>query len=194
MFRSCAVCSHPERYKLDAALRSGQQQKEIAAIFHLSKAALSRHRNKHLDQPAPGDVLAVEAEKWRQRADALWHSAVASEDVRGQAQACANGLRALQIASKRAEQEQEKAAAAPTESSDVLTLDVIDRLIAEADERGYQVVTESARAMGMPGVVQLWDRMHGDKELASAVLAFADQWITEHKNYALQQSATIIAN
>lgn len=215
MFRSCQICEHPERDKLDAALRAGQQKQTIAATYAVSRDALSRHANRHLD--APSDTLSLEAEKWRRRADELWHCATASEDVRGQAQACANGLRSLQIVAKRAAEQEEKAAeAAPAEASAVLTLDTIDRLIAEADQRTDALAINSAKdardhwakfdpreteaqrqessrkALLYDDLFKLFERCHANAAMREAVLQFASAWIDPTRLNRREESLALV--
>ena len=47
--RTCAVCSHPDRAAIDAALVEGQQsERAIARQWRVSRTALQRHRGAHL--------------------------------------------------------------------------------------------------------------------------------------------------
>lgn len=53
MSSRCSCCSHPERPALDAALRSGVALRTVAEGFSVSKTALIRHRDNHMDTQAP---------------------------------------------------------------------------------------------------------------------------------------------
>lgn len=53
MSSRCSCCSHPERPALDAALRSGVALRTVAEGFGVSKTALIRHRDNHMDTQAP---------------------------------------------------------------------------------------------------------------------------------------------
>lgn len=53
MSSRCSCCSHPERPALDTALRSGAALRIVAEGFGVSKTALIRHRDNHMDTQAP---------------------------------------------------------------------------------------------------------------------------------------------
>lgn len=53
MSSRCSCCLHPERPALDAALRSGVALRTVAEGFSVSKTALIRHRDNHMDTQAP---------------------------------------------------------------------------------------------------------------------------------------------
>jgi len=53
MSSRCSCCSHPERPALDAALRSGVALRTVAEGFSVSKTALIRHRDNHMDTQTP---------------------------------------------------------------------------------------------------------------------------------------------
>ena len=48
MSRSCTVCAHVNRDKIDEVLLAGQSLRDIAGQFLLSKSALERHKVDHL--------------------------------------------------------------------------------------------------------------------------------------------------
>ncbi len=44
MPRTCTICAHPERAKIDSALASGTSYRNIAERFHMPLAVISRHK------------------------------------------------------------------------------------------------------------------------------------------------------
>lgn len=48
MPRTCTVCAHPQRARIDAALVAGPTYRTIADRYGLSETALKRHRKDHL--------------------------------------------------------------------------------------------------------------------------------------------------
>ncbi len=42
--RPCPVCRHKERKVLDAVLLAGRSPREVARVYDLSRAQLSRHK------------------------------------------------------------------------------------------------------------------------------------------------------
>ncbi len=48
MPRTCTICQHPERQKIDTALVAGEPFRNIAERFGTSATALTRHKAEHL--------------------------------------------------------------------------------------------------------------------------------------------------
>lgn len=182
---NCQGCNHAQRSELDAAIESGEKLQAIAARFGISKFCVSRHK-KHLAVAMPesdDDSLEAQARKWRERADKLWAQAEIDQDVRGQAQAVAAGLRSVELQARQAEREQE--ATPDAETSDEFTPQDIakfDRLLADADERTTQLAIEGAQRLGCSDLYQLFEVCWGNAALKSAVLAFASDWLATQEN------------
>ena len=67
MPRPCAVCDHPERDSIDAAIVAGQSIRGIARRYGVSKDSVSRHAQNHL----PETLRKAHAVKELTRADDL---------------------------------------------------------------------------------------------------------------------------
>lgn len=68
MPRVCAVCSHLERQAIEAALLAGTSNREIFALFRVSKDSQWRHKAEHLPAKL---ATAHEAEQVSQADDLL---------------------------------------------------------------------------------------------------------------------------
>lgn len=128
----CSICLSPELPAIETALASGAFKKDVAAKFNVSAFALSRHV-RH-SAPAPETSTGTEEiGKWLARADLIWEQATADQDVRGQAQAVAAGLRALEAQSahvaRAAESEQPADGTIPE-----ITMQQIDALMQNAEK------------------------------------------------------------
>jgi len=67
MPRACAVCDHPERDSIDAAIVAGQSIRGIARRYNLSKDSVHRHAQNHI----PETLRKAHAVKESARADEL---------------------------------------------------------------------------------------------------------------------------
>ena len=195
----CQICTHAKAEEINAALTAGSKmQNQIAQEYGVSKASLSRHKARHLNQAATiADVLTLEAAKWAARADQIWQTATVADDTRGQAQACAAGLRALGMARQQEKAEQK---AAPDSSPKYFRLEDIDKLFAQSAERTDLLAIEKAKgladhfgkfderetpeqriasarlAVAYSDMYQLFEKCHENPQLRVAVLAFAREW------------------
>jgi hypothetical protein len=109
MSSRCACCHHPERAALDEAILSGSRtHKDIAREFSVDPSGVSRHKRKHLQSPEPDAPVTIEQEiqTWMARSEELWNLAASNADVRGLAQALAQGLKGLEFSLKRKEEAQ----------------------------------------------------------------------------------------
>jgi len=61
MPRACTLCIHPGRSAVEDALRAHLSLRTIAARWSVSKTALLRHRDRHLDLPGHADQDAPPA-------------------------------------------------------------------------------------------------------------------------------------
>lgn len=153
MASRCTICASEHVAAIDDLADSNTATlKEIAAQFLVSYPALVRHcaRHRSAASAAPengnSDSLESQASLWRLRADSLWHSATASEDVRGQAQAVAAGLRSVELQA-RAERRDAEAKPQTEDGSEVVTIAMIDKIIAEAlDNPRDHALTKLRRA------------------------------------------------
>jgi hypothetical protein len=185
----CQVCTHAKVEEINAALTTGSKmQNQISQEYGLSKASLSRHKARHINRTS-ADLLTLEASKWAARADEIWKTATLAEDVRGQAQACANGLRSLEFSIKQAEKEASKPTA---ESEFKFRLEDIDnavnKLFADCDRRTNLLAIDKAEIL-MPDAYQLFEKMLNNPELKQAVLRYAQNWETrEGINHVSRQS------
>jgi hypothetical protein len=105
--KRCTACKHPDREALDAAILTGSRTlKDIAQEFTVDPSCLSRHRRLHLAPPEPPAPITVEEEirVWMARSEDLWNLAAANADVRGLAQALAQGLKGLEFSLRRKEE------------------------------------------------------------------------------------------
>ncbi|MGB6473816.1 MAG: hypothetical protein WBF04_07010 [Candidatus Sulfotelmatobacter sp.] len=129
----CSICLSPELLAIESALASGRFQKDVALQFAVSPYALSRHV-RHTATPPAAPSGTEEIEKWLRRADEIWEQATIDQDTRGQAQAVASGLRALetriQSEKRAAESELPPAGTVPQ-----ITVQQIDALLAEHEAR-----------------------------------------------------------
>jgi hypothetical protein len=111
--RRCAACKHLRRADLDARiLAGGETFKALAQEFAVDPSCLSRHSRKHLQALETAAPVTVEEEirVWMARSEELWNLAATNADVRGLAQALAQGLRGLEFSLKRKEEVKEQAA------------------------------------------------------------------------------------
>ena len=68
MPRSCTVCNHPDREKIDRALVGGEANTQLSSLFAVSEQALRRHKGSHLPARL---VMAEKAEEVAQADDLL---------------------------------------------------------------------------------------------------------------------------
>ncbi len=97
MARTCSVCAHPGRMRIDGAIVEGMAHRDIARQFGLGRNAIDNHAEKHLPQTltraaavaevAHADDLLAEVRKREQRADHLGKMAEQSGDFRTALQA-----------------------------------------------------------------------------------------------------------
>ena len=59
MPRKCSICEHPRRSEIDAALLGSETLTEIAKRFEISRAALFRHKDNHLEETVTEAVVEV---------------------------------------------------------------------------------------------------------------------------------------
>jgi hypothetical protein len=59
--RHCAVCTHPERAAIDAAILAGGAFRTIATRYEMSHPAVLRHRNSHMAEQLAGATEQREA-------------------------------------------------------------------------------------------------------------------------------------
>jgi len=57
----CGTCNHPDRLAIERMMRQRRPLADIEAKYFVSKSALSRHREKHLDQITPQENDAPES-------------------------------------------------------------------------------------------------------------------------------------
>jgi hypothetical protein len=126
---SCKICEDARCAAINAALLAGQQVKDVAAQFNVSRFSAQRHRSRHLN-PVPAlapDSAEAEAEQWRQRANELWNAGIVDADLRAQADACRIGLRSVELRRKvQAEQETKPVG---DDSNAPVTIAFIDALV-----------------------------------------------------------------
>ncbi len=185
--QTCQVCALPpsQLEEINSALASGSQQKPLAEKYHVTRASLSRHKTRHIN-PTSADMLALEAAKWAARADEIWRTATASEDTRGQALACAQGLRALGMA-RQQEKAELKTAPAPEFNFRVADIDAaVNKLFADADKRTNLLALEKSELL-LPDCYQLFEKMLNNLALKQAVLRFA-------QNYEINLGVSDVSN
>ncbi len=68
MPRSCTVCEHPERERIDKALVGDASNRSVASLYDVSEAAVRRHKANHLPAKL---VMAQAAEEVAQADDLL---------------------------------------------------------------------------------------------------------------------------
>jgi hypothetical protein len=104
MSRKCTICSHAEAEAINQELIKGTPYRTIADRFNVSKAALIRHKEKHLpvaltqaqaaQEATQADSLLDQIEALRRKAVSLLSQAEAAGDLRtalagiGQARGC----------------------------------------------------------------------------------------------------------
>jgi hypothetical protein len=78
--KSCGICSHPERARIDACLVDGGSLRTISGQFGTSRSALDRHRKhlapaltlaKHAEEVAEATTLLSRVEKLMSRCEAI---------------------------------------------------------------------------------------------------------------------------
>ena len=167
----CQVCASPNRVSIDLALQSGDQQlKDLAATFDVSKYALSRHRQRHLEVPAvPEEGVSddsQEIEKWLGRAEQIFQTSVVDHNLKGMVDSLAAALRSLEVRAKTREREAEAAAELREQGGDVPPISVaqLDSLLEKFDEQvRREGVSAPARWLSMQ--VQIGKRPDGNKVL-----------------------------
>ena len=92
MPRSCTICRHNERKRIDGALVESIPLRTIADRYHVSKSALIRHRAEHLpttitkakevSQVLDADELLAQAKALYAKAIALLRQAEAAGELR----------------------------------------------------------------------------------------------------------------
>ncbi len=97
MPRTCSVCAHPERMRIDGLLVEGVSHRDLARQFGLGRNAIANHAEKHLPatltraaeaaEVAHADDLLAEVRKREQRADDLGRQAERVGDLRTALQA-----------------------------------------------------------------------------------------------------------
>lgn len=93
MARVCTVCAHPEREAIDLDVASGGAIRAIAGRYHVSRQALTRHRDDHLPELVHaavaeqreqlGITAADRLNTWGQRLELLWERAAYLEGTEG---------------------------------------------------------------------------------------------------------------
>lgn len=70
----CTTCKHPDRAAIDAELLQGFSIRTVAGRHGLSVSALQRHRSRHVDSAAVGDILepAGVGDCWREWDGTQW--------------------------------------------------------------------------------------------------------------------------
>lgn len=96
---TCTICAHSDRVRIDSGLQAGLKISEVAAQFSVSKDALRRHRIKCLagSLKPKDDSLESQIRVWLARANDLFAVSGADRDLRGQATAITQALRALEF-------------------------------------------------------------------------------------------------
>ncbi len=97
MPRSCSVCAHPERMRIDGVIVEGVSHRDVARQFDVGRNAIDNHAEKHLPatltraadaaEVTHADDLLADIRKREQRADALGALAVRNHDLRTALQA-----------------------------------------------------------------------------------------------------------
>jgi len=92
MSRTCTVCTHPDRPRIDAALLAGTAYRTIAKQFEVSAAALQRHKQDHIPtlmvkahdarEVTQADELVTQARTLQAKALALLAKAEAEGDFK----------------------------------------------------------------------------------------------------------------
>jgi hypothetical protein len=133
MASRCSICNSEHFAAIDDLADSQSLTlKEIAAQFQVSYPALVRHAARHSkNAPAPTPEngtsdLAAEAAKWMRRADRIYETSTANDDVRGAAQSLQVAFRGLELQHKA---ELKAAEVAPPAGETPLTIEYMDSLI-----------------------------------------------------------------
>ncbi len=63
MPRTCTICRHSQRERIEQALLAGRGLRDVAARFGTSKTSLARHKEKHLKAELVAAHRAAEAER-----------------------------------------------------------------------------------------------------------------------------------
>lgn len=66
MPRRCAVCTHPQREEIDAALVRGDSIRGIAPVYAISRFALGRHKRNHLPETLAQALEELPPTDWQQ--------------------------------------------------------------------------------------------------------------------------------
>ena len=92
MPRSCTVCEHPEREKIDKALVGGASNRSVASLYDASEASVRHHKANHLPaklvmaqaakEVAEADGLLDQVRAWRFRTLAILEAAEGSNQHR----------------------------------------------------------------------------------------------------------------
>ncbi len=149
--QKCSICARPDALAISSALEAGVKQLSVAAQFHVSKFALSRHKNRCLTPLAAtaGESTGDQLEMWLRRADELYLVAGVNGDVRSQVAALSAAVRSLQSEQKREEKRQEVQREIPingcemTEREGELIRNWLDRLM-----RNYRETAKGTNDQG----------------------------------------------
>ena len=76
MPRTCTICKHPDRERIERALLAGESYRHIAARFGTSSSALVRHKADHL----PASLVRAHDSEEILRADSLLENVRHGED------------------------------------------------------------------------------------------------------------------
>jgi hypothetical protein len=102
----CQACISPHLGVINSMIAAGTKLTEIAATTGLSKYSLSRHKRHSAQSPAiPAEISQDPREQeinlWLSRANELYLCAGLQGDVRSQAAALGQGLKALEFDARR---------------------------------------------------------------------------------------------
>jgi hypothetical protein len=192
----CSICARTADVEaINAQLRAGLFQNDIAQQFQVSRFVVSRHARKCLTAavaPIPESnaaTLEAQAAVWLARADAIYELATATQDIRGQVQAVTSAFRGLEL-QHRAEKTETTAADAPS-TGEVVTIEKMDEIIRRIElgetaetQLIYQIVQALKSAVtysGSPVVLALIEQLLGATEpaLLPDFLAFKARRIQE---------------
>ena len=136
MPRSCTVCEHPERERIDKALVGDASNRSVASLYDVSEAAVRRHKANHLPAKL---VMAQAAEEVAQ-----------ADDLLGQMQDLQARTLAILEAAEGTQQHRTALAAIREARSN---LELLAKLLGELDEQPVVNLSVSAEWLELRAVI-----------------------------------------
>jgi hypothetical protein len=185
----CSICARETDLPAISDLIDAQVPlKEIAAQFHCSPSALSRHIARHRNPVVPeaegagGDLQSKSDLLWS-RSNQVWELATADTDLRSQISSIQTGLRSLELQAKQRERDQaaqEEKGSGLIDDQGRLSIGVVSELsewwernLDDQQKKSIERAAQLESELRVSDGSRLFETMRTDPILREAVLKYA---------------------